>query len=126
VLLQGDVRPAGCVSRSTPGCGARVNSLMASLSGMQVLALLVLAFLLAQLRLLFAQPRAAGFPGPVVRHLRIMAWTMVGLDLSSRVTRYTDEATVAARLRDTLCSGPSAGALVLPGRHGVPWCWWPG
>ena len=55
------------------------NSLMASLYGMQVLALSVLAFLLAQLWLLLrAASSGQGFSEPMVRRLRIIAWTMVG------------------------------------------------
>ena len=80
-LLQGDVRP-DYVDMSGPlflDAKPGWNSLMASLYGMQVLTLLVLAFLLAQLwRLLRAASRGQGFSGPMVRRLRIIAWTMVG------------------------------------------------
>jgi hypothetical protein len=81
VLLQGDVRPdhAALSGRLFLDAEPGWNSLMASLYGMQVLALLVLAFLLAQLWLLLrAASRGQGFSGPMVRRLRIIAWTMVG------------------------------------------------
>jgi hypothetical protein len=81
VLLQGDVRPvdAALSGRLLLDAEPGWNSLMASLYGMQVLALLVLAFLLAQLWLLLrAASRGQGFSGPMVRRLRIIAWTMVG------------------------------------------------
>lgn len=81
VLLQGDVRPVNAdlsgqlFLDAEPGW----NSLMASLYGMQVLALLVLAFLLAQLWLLLrTASRGQTFSGPMVRRLRIIGWTMVG------------------------------------------------
>ncbi len=84
VILQGDVRPVD-VSLSgrllldaEPGW----NSLMASLYGMQVLALLVLAFLLAQLWLLLrTASRGQTFSGPMVRRLRIIGWTIVGWEV---------------------------------------------
>jgi hypothetical protein len=81
VWLQGDVRPvdAALSGRLFLDAEPGWNSLMASLYGMQVLALLVLAFLLAQLWLLL---RAAScgqrFSGLMVRRLRIIAWTIVG------------------------------------------------
>jgi len=81
VLLQGDVRPvyAALSGRLFLDAEPGWNSLMASLYGMRVLALLVLAFLLAQLWLLLrAAARGQGFSAPMVRRLRIMAWTMVG------------------------------------------------
>jgi Protein of unknown function (DUF2975) len=81
VLLQGDVRPvyADLSGQLFLDAEPGWNSLMASLYGMQVLALLVLAFLLAQLWLLLrAASRGQGFSGPMVRRLRIIAWTMVG------------------------------------------------
>jgi hypothetical protein len=81
VLLQGDVRPdyAALSGRLFLDAEPGWNSLMASMYGMQVLDLLVLAFLLAQLWLLLrAASRGHGFSGPMVRRLRIIAWTMVG------------------------------------------------
>jgi DUF2975 family protein len=81
VLLQGDVRPvdAALSGRLFLDAEPGWNSLMASLYGMQVLALLVLAFLLAQLWLLLrAASGGHGFSGVMVRRLRIIAWTMVG------------------------------------------------
>jgi hypothetical protein len=81
VLLQGDVRPDHAALSGQLFLDAEPgwNSLMASLYGMQVLALLVLAFLLAQLWLLLrAASRGQGFSSPMVRRLRIIAWTMVG------------------------------------------------
>jgi hypothetical protein len=81
VLLQGDARPdyAALSGRLFLDAEPGWNSLMASLYGMQVLALLVLAFLLAQLWLLLrAASHGQGFSGPMVRRLRIIAWTMVG------------------------------------------------
>jgi hypothetical protein len=81
VWLQGDVRPvdAALSGRLFLDAEPGWNSLMASLYGMQVLALLVLAFLLAQLWLLLrAASRGKGFSSPMVRRLRIIAWTMVG------------------------------------------------
>ena len=81
VWLQGDVRPVDAALSGQLFLDAEPgwNSLMASLYGMQTLALLVLAFLLAQLWLLLrAASRGQGFSGPMVRRLRIIAWTMVG------------------------------------------------
>ena len=81
VLLQGDVRPVDAALSGQLFLDAEPgwNSLMASLYGMQVLALLVLAFLLAQLWLLLrAASGGQAFSGPMVRRLRIIAWTMVG------------------------------------------------
>jgi hypothetical protein len=81
VLLQGDVRPdhAALSGRLFLDAEPGWNSLMASLYSMQVLALSVLAFLLAQLWLLLrAASHGQGFSGPMVRRLRIIAWTMVG------------------------------------------------
>lgn len=81
VLLQGDVRPvdARLSGRLFLDAEPGWNSLMASLYGMQVLAILVLAFLLAQLWLLLrAASRGQPFTGHVVRRLRIIGWTMVG------------------------------------------------
>jgi Protein of unknown function (DUF2975) len=81
VLLQGDVRPvdASLSGRLFLDAEPGWNSLMASLYGMQVLALLVLAFLLAQLWLLLrAASRGQGFSSSMVRRLRFIAWTMVG------------------------------------------------
>lgn len=81
VWLQGDVRPvdAALSGRLFLDAEPGWNSLMASLYGMQVLALSVLAFLLAQLWLLL---RAASwgrtFSGPMVHRLRTIAWTIVG------------------------------------------------
>jgi Protein of unknown function (DUF2975) len=80
-LLQGDVRPdyVDMSGRLFLDAEPGWNSLMASLYGMQVLTLLVPAFLLAQLWLLLrAASRGQGFSGPMVRRLRIIAWTMVG------------------------------------------------
>ena len=81
VLKQGHVRPveAALSGRLLLDAEPGWDSLMASLYGMQVLALLVLAFLLAQLWLMLrAAARGEGFSGPMVRRLRIIAWTMVG------------------------------------------------
>src|SRR3954454_11575869 len=81
VWLQGDVRPvdAALSGRLFLDAEPGWNSLMASLYGMQVLSLLVLAFLLAQLWLLLrAASSGQGFSGPMVRRLRVIAWTMVG------------------------------------------------
>jgi hypothetical protein len=81
VLLQGDTRPVDAALSGRLFLDAKPgwNSLMASLYGMQVLALLVLTFLLAQLWLLLrAASRGQGFSGSMVRRLRIIAWTMVG------------------------------------------------
>ena len=81
VLLQGDVRPVNAALSGRVFLDAEPgwDALMASLYGMQVLVLLVLAFLLAQLWLLL---RTAGygqaFSGPMVRRLRIIGWTIVG------------------------------------------------
>jgi hypothetical protein len=80
-LLHGDVRPdyADMSGRLFLDAKPGWNPLMASLYGMQVLALLVLTFLLAQLWLLLrAASCGQGFSGPMVRRLRIIAWTMVG------------------------------------------------
>jgi hypothetical protein len=79
--LQGDVRPVDAVLSGRLFLDAEPgwNSLMASLYGMQVLALLVLALMLAQLWLLLrAASSGHGFSGTMVRRLRIIAWTMVG------------------------------------------------
>jgi hypothetical protein len=81
VMLQGDVRPvdAALSGRLFLDAGPGWNSLMASLYGMQVLALLVLAFLLAQLWLLLRTASyGQAFSGPMVRRLRIIGWTIVG------------------------------------------------
>lgn len=81
VWLQGDVRPvdAALSGRLFLDAEPGWNSLMASLYGMQTLALLVLAFLLAQLWLLLrAASGGQGFSAVMVRRLRIIAWTMVG------------------------------------------------
>jgi hypothetical protein len=81
VLPQGDVRPVDAALSGQLFLDAKPgwNSLMASLYGMQVLALLVLAFLLSQLWLLLrAASGGQGFSDPMVRRLRIIAWTMVG------------------------------------------------
>jgi hypothetical protein len=81
VVLQGDVRPvdAALSGRLFLDAEPGWDSLMASLYGMQVLALLVLAFLLAQLWLLL---RTASYGEPfsstMVRRLRIIGWTIVG------------------------------------------------
>jgi Protein of unknown function (DUF2975) len=80
-LLQGDVRPvyAALSGRLFLDAEPGWNSLMASLYGMQVLTLLVLAFLLGQLWLLLrAASRGQGFSSAMVRRLRVIAWTMVG------------------------------------------------
>lgn len=59
------------------------DPLMASLYGMQVLAMLVVAFVIAQLWLLLrSAARDRGFTGPMVRRLRIMGWTLVGWELA--------------------------------------------
>jgi Protein of unknown function (DUF2975) len=81
VWLQGDVRPvdADLSGRLFLDAKPGWSSLMASLYGMQVLTMLVLAFLLAQLWLLLrAASTGLGFSGPMVRRLRIIAWTLVG------------------------------------------------
>jgi hypothetical protein len=81
VWLQGDVRPvdAALVGRLFLDADPGWNSLMASLYGMQVLSLSVLAFLLAQLWLLLrAASGGQQFSGPMVRRLRIIGWTTVG------------------------------------------------
>src|SRR4051812_17348592 len=81
VVLQGDVRPvaAALSGRLLLDAEPGWNSLMASLYGMQVLALLVLAFLLAQLWLLLrAASQGRGFSGLMVRRVRIIAWTLIG------------------------------------------------
>ena len=81
VMLQSDVRAvdATLYGRLFLDAAPGWNSLMASLYGMQVLSLLVLAFLLAQLWLLL---RTASydepFSVPMVRRLRIIGWTIVG------------------------------------------------
>src|SRR3954451_21839529 len=78
VWLQGDVRPveAALSGRLFLDAEPGWNSLMASLYGMQVLSLLVLAFLLAQLWLLLrAASSGQGFSGLMVRRVRIIAWT---------------------------------------------------
>lgn len=80
-LLQGDVRPVSAhlsgplLLDAEPGW----NPLMASLYGMQVLGMLVLAFLLAQLwRILRAASHRDEFTDAMVRRLRIMGATLVG------------------------------------------------
>ncbi len=81
VVLQGDVRPvaASLSGRLLLDAEPGWNSLMASLYLMQVLALLVLAFLLSRLWLLLrAAASGEGFSDPMVRHLRLIAWTIVG------------------------------------------------
>lgn len=81
VMLQGDVRPvdAALSGRLFLDAEPGSDSLMASLYGMQVLALLVLAFLLAQLWLLLRTASCGqAFSGPMVRRLRIIGWTIVG------------------------------------------------
>ena len=81
VWRQGDVRPvsAALSGRLLLDAEPGWNSLMASLYGMQVLSLLLLAFLLAQLWLLLrAVSRGPEFSRLMVRRLRIIAWTMIG------------------------------------------------
>lgn len=81
VWLQGDVRPvnAELTGRLFLDAEPGWNPLMACLYGMQVLALAVLAFLLAQLWLMLrAASRGREFTSQMVRRLRIMGWTMVG------------------------------------------------
>lgn len=81
VILQGDVRPvdAALSGRLFLDAEPGWSSLMASLYGMQVLALLVLAFLLAQLWLLLRSASdGQGFSGSMVRRLRVLGWTIVG------------------------------------------------
>lgn len=81
VMLQGDVRPvdAALSGRLFLDAEPGWDSLMASLYGMQVLALLVVAFLLAQLWLLLRTASyGQAFSGPMVRRLRIIGWTIVG------------------------------------------------
>lgn len=80
VMLQGDVRPvdAALSGRLFLDAEPGWDPLMASLYGMQVLALLVLAFLLAQLWLLLrTASNGQSFSSPMVRHLRIIGWTIV-------------------------------------------------
>lgn len=84
VIQQGDVRPVAALLSGPlyldpePGW----SPLIASLYFMQVLALLVLAFLLAQLWLLLrSAARGRAFSGPMVRRMRLMGWTMVGWEL---------------------------------------------
>lgn len=79
--LQGDVRPVNAELSGRLFLDAEPgwNPLMASLYGMQLLALLVLAFLLAQLWLMLrAASRGHEFTGHMVRRLRVIGWTMVG------------------------------------------------
>lgn len=81
VMLQGDVRPVNAALSGRLFLDAEPgwDSLMASLYGMQVLALLVLAFLLAQLWLLLrTASNGQPFSSPMVRRLRIIGWTIVG------------------------------------------------
>jgi Protein of unknown function (DUF2975) len=81
LLLPEDVRAVNAALSGRVAMDAEPgwNPLMASLYGMQVLALSVLAFLLAQLWLLLrAASSGQGFSEPMVRRLRIIAWTMVG------------------------------------------------
>ena len=81
VWRQGDVRPvdAALSGRLFLDAEPGWNPLMASLYGMQVLALLVLAFLLAQLWLMLrAASRDQGLTRTMVSRLRIIGWTMVG------------------------------------------------
>jgi len=81
VILQGDVRPvdAALSGRLFLDAEPGWDALMASLYGMQVLAMLVLAFLLAQLWLLLRTASyGQAFSGPMVRRLRIIGWTIVG------------------------------------------------
>src|SRR4051794_2670608 len=84
VVLQGDVRPvaAALSGRLLLDAEPGWSSLMASLYGMQVLALLDLAFLLAQLWLLLrAASEGRAFSGLMVRRVRIIAWTLMGWEL---------------------------------------------
>lgn len=81
VWLQSDVRPVSAqlsgrlLLDAEPGW----NPLMASLYGMQVLTMLVVAFLLAQLWLMLrAASRGREFTRDMVRRLRVIGWTMVG------------------------------------------------
>src|SRR4051812_42021635 len=85
VMSQSDVRPVEAALSGALFLDAEPgwNSLMASLYGMQVLAMLVLAFLLAQLWLLLrSASRGQPFTGPVVRRLRIIGWTLVGWEFA--------------------------------------------
>lgn len=80
VWLPGDVRAdnAKISGRLFVDAAPGWNSLMASLYGMAVLSLLVLAFMLAQLWLLLrAAARGQGFSEIAVLRLRILGWTMV-------------------------------------------------
>lgn len=84
VWRQGDVRPtdAALSGRLFLDAEPGWNSLMASLYGMQVLALLVLAFLLAQLWLLLrAAAQGASFTRHMVRRLRVIGGVMVGWEV---------------------------------------------
>lgn len=85
VWMSGDVRPvaADMSGRLFFDAEPGWNALMASLYGMRVLTLLVLAFLLAQLWLLLrATARGQGFSSHVVRRLRVLGVTMVGWEIA--------------------------------------------
>jgi hypothetical protein len=84
-MLQGDVRPvdAALSGRLFLDAEPGWNSLMASLYGMQVLAMLVLAFLLAQLWLLLrSASRGQPFTGLMVRRLRVIGWVTAGWEFA--------------------------------------------
>ncbi|MCX6395562.1 MAG: DUF2975 domain-containing protein [Propionibacteriales bacterium] len=81
VFQQGDVQPVEArlsgplLLDAEPGW----NSLMASLYGMQVLALMVLAFLLFRLWLLLrSAARGVAFSSQMVRSLHVIGWTILG------------------------------------------------
>lgn len=85
VLTQGQVRPVDAVLAGRLFLDAEPgwSPLMASLYGMQVLALLVLAFLLAQLWLLLrSAARGQTFTDPMVRRVRLIGWTIVGWEFA--------------------------------------------
>ena len=89
--LNGDVWVAGDVRADDAAISGRLfldatpgwNSLIASLYGMKVLSLLVLAFMLAQLWLLLrAAARGQGFSEHAVFRLRMLGWMMVAWEFA--------------------------------------------
>lgn len=84
LVAQGDVNPVGTelAGRLFFDPGPGWNPLIASLYGMTVLSIGVLAFLLYQLwRLLRAAAGGEPFTAQVVRRLRIMGWVLVGWEV---------------------------------------------
>ena len=84
VLEQGPVRPVRAVlgGRMLLDAAPGWNSLVASLYAMQVLSLLVLAFLLAQLWLMLrSAARGEWFAGAMVRRVRVLGWTIVAWEV---------------------------------------------